>query len=234
MGPVGRPEGIVDVQVGELRERVARAPGRFSSRPARSGCSRASARRPARARPPAPRPPARRRPGAIRTSAPISSPSRSATGASERSGSGPSGRPRCETRISSAPRSRRSSIVGSAARIRDVVGDPAIGERHVEVDPHEHAAPLDLRVADARLREAQPPRGREADGRDQPSAPREPARLEHLGGELDTAVRVAPLVVVPGDHLDHAAVAITIVCPESKIDECGSLTMSVETIGSSV
>ena len=58
-------------------------------------------------------------PGARRTSVPSSSPSRAATGFIDRSGSRPSGRPRCDTRMSFAPRLRRSSIVGNAARIRE-------------------------------------------------------------------------------------------------------------------
>ena len=78
------------------------------------------------------------------TGAPVSSRRRSATGASERSGSGlPSGRPRCETSISRAPRARSSSIVGSAARMRvssvTSASVRAFVERHVEVDAHEHA-----------------------------------------------------------------------------------------------
>ena len=56
---------------------------------------------------------------------------------------------------------------------------------------------------------------------------------QHLLGQLHAAVRVAPLVVVPGDDL-HDRPSSTEVSGESKIDEYGDLTMSEETIGSSV
>ena len=48
------------------------------------------------------------------------------------------GRPRCETRTSAAPRSRSSSIVGSAARMRVSSATRAVVERDVEVDPDQH------------------------------------------------------------------------------------------------
>ena len=57
-------------------------------------------------------------PGASVTSAPVSSASRLAAGLRDSSGSRSFGRPRWDTRIRRAPRSRSSSIVGSAARMR--------------------------------------------------------------------------------------------------------------------
>ena len=71
-----------------------------------------------------------------------SSPSRSATGASEYFASGfPFGRPRCESSTTRAPRSQRARrCVGSAARMRvSSVTRAVVVERHVEVDAHERA-----------------------------------------------------------------------------------------------
>ena len=131
---------------------------------------------------PRPRPPARWRPGcrAARRGAAAPAPSR-ARGPLPSAARG--GRPapsrrraRAVARASAAPR-------GSGCRRR-----PAVVERHVEVDPTRRAAPS---AADACLRRASASRG---------------GRLEDLGRSSTQPVRVAPLVVVPGDRLDHRAV----------------------------
>ena len=118
MRAVRGAEGVVHVHVAEACQRSPRARGRSWSRPARSGCSPASAPRPSPSCCASHSTSGPTTAGAWRTSMPSSSPSRADTGAIEYCGSGPSGRPRCETSTSRAPRSRRYSIVGSAARMR--------------------------------------------------------------------------------------------------------------------
>ena len=93
-------------------------------------------------------------PGASRTGAPVSLPRRLATGCIDQAGSGPPGRPRCETRTSLAPRRHSSSIVGSAARIRvssatltgSSGGDRS--QRHVEISPQQNSPTVDVHVID--------------------------------------------------------------------------------------
>src|SRR4029079_3275032 len=108
----------------------------------------------------------------------------------ESAGSGlPPGRPRCEQRTSEAPRSRSSSIVGSAAslRIASATRPPSRGTlKSTRSSTRSPATGASRTLAFEKLTE--------------------PARSEDLGGEVDAAVGVAPLVVVPGDDLDHPAV----------------------------
>ena len=56
--------------------------------------------------------------------------------------------------------------------------------------------------------------------------------LADQGDQVDEAVGVAPLVVVPADDLD--LIADHLGQAESKMQELGSVTMSVETIASLV
>ena len=109
---VGGAERVVDVDVGERRRSAAPAPGRSSSRPPRSGRSRASRRR-RRGR--------RRGPARARRRSPSSSPSRSAAGRSENfSARGPwagrGARPAAAARPSRAAPSASAAPPGCARR----------------------------------------------------------------------------------------------------------------------
>ena len=217
-------EGVVHVDVGRARPARAPARGRSSSRPAPSACSRARARSPGSSSLGHPRRTSGpTTSGAWCTGASISSPSRSDTGASEVSGSRPFGRPRCEQSTSRAPRSSSSSIVGSAARMRaSSVTRPSV-ERHVEVHAHEHRpARVDVEVADGPLAEHLE------------AAPRRPAPREDALRQVDHAVRVAPLVVVPGHDLHQPLVDRPSSAARRRPTSRATPTMSVETIGSSV
>ena len=238
VGAVGGAEGVVDVEVGERRPALRRASGRSRSPPARSGRSRAAALRPGRA-PPAivstsePTPPA---PGAPRRRA-------ARRGARRPGASRAPGRP-CRPACpdgrrgrSAAPRSRSSSIVGSAARIRvsSATRPPSSGTlKSTRTSTRRPASSASRTLALGNP----PPRASIVtviSGCSNPWRLSARSLLEDLAGQLDAAVRVAPLVVVPGDRLDHRGRRrSTIVAPASKIEECGSPTMSVETIGSSV
>ena len=129
--------------------------------------------------------------GASATSAPSSSPRRSATGFIDRLGSGPL-----------AGRGARRARSGPPARAaaRSSAGSPRSACRR-------RSAPSSGTFRSARSRTRLPPASASrtlafastaalrADG----------GRLEDLAGELDAAVRVSPLVVVPGEDLDHVA-----------------------------
>src|ERR1700749_4781538 len=137
-------------------------------------------------------------PGASFTSVPSSSPSRFATGAIESAGSrSPFGRPRCDIRTSAAPRSRSSSIVGSAARMR--VSSATT-----------HSPPSSLRGT---LKSTLTRTRRPFTGALRTLALPNPIYWSNaplgqdLARQLDAAVGVAPLVVVPADCLHHPAVA---------------------------
>ena len=100
----------------------------------------------------------------------------------------PFGRPRCDASTTEAPRSRSSASVGHDR------ADPArrrprapSGEGNVEVHADEHTRPVDV---------AQPLAASAAAG--------SPRRGDDLD-QVDQAVRVAPLVVVPAHHLDEVA-----------------------------
>ena len=96
----------------------------------------------------------------------------------------------------------------------------AVLQRDVEVDADEHGhAALDLRSRSVFLPNVTPVAG---------------TSLEDLLRQLDDAVRVAPLVVVPGDDLHQPVLDAPSSAAASKIDEYGDSTMSEETIGSSV
>ena len=144
--------------------------------------------------------------GAWRTGQPVSSASRRVTGAIENRGSRPSGRPRCDTSTSRASCSRRSLERRQRGADARVVGDRArlavALERHVEVDPHERAAPVEPDVADRLLRERRACRA----GNCHLVLGERGLRGADLLGQLDQPARVAPLVVVPGDHLHERAV----------------------------
>ena len=194
VGPMGGAEGVVHVQIGERRQ----PPGqlRVVARLARLEAAVLEHQHVARARAvePCARPPGPTTAGASATSEPSNStePRRD--------------RGHRERRVDSLrppqvrdEHQRRAALAQQldgrqrAANPR-VVLDLAVGERDVEVDPHQHPLPLHGCIPDARLVEAQ--RGPD----------RRRLRLEHLRGQLDAAVRVAPLVVVPGDHLDQPPV----------------------------
>ena len=78
-----------------------------------------------------------------------------------------------------------------------VVGDLAVGERDVEVDADEDAFAGDVRVADRELvhRSRRQSPDQAGDGQ---------ARGDE-GDQVGDPAAVAPLVVVPGDDLDHVA-----------------------------
>src|SRR4051794_38381765 len=121
------------------------------------------------------------------TGAPSSSDSRAATGAREYLASGaPFGRPRCAQTTTRAPASRSRWIVGTDARIRpsSVMVVPSSGTLR------------SLRTS-TRLPRRFPRSSRV-------STPRLQAGAD-VGDQVDEAVRVAPLVVVPADDLDLVA-----------------------------
>src|SRR2546426_12564060 len=132
------------------------------------------------------------------TSRPSSSPSRFATGASESFGSRPAGRPRCETRPIAAPPLSSRRIVGSAARMRvSSATAPASFSGTLKSTRTSTRFPRGSTSSTVRLRKVTP---RLAAGGD---------RLADLGrderGNVREPARVTPLVVVPGDDLDHIA-----------------------------
>ena len=152
VGPMGGPEGVVDVDVGVGGERRRRRPGRSPPPRRGTGGSRGAATSPGRSRLTAssvPSPSASPVTGTLRRS---SSVRRWPTGRSRRlSVTLPSGRPRWLARTTRAPAWSRAAIVGIAARIARVVGDLAVRERDVEVDADEDALAGDVRVADGEL-----------------------------------------------------------------------------------
>ena len=195
-------EGVVHVGVGRARRARAPARGRSSSRRAPSGCSRAPARCPARAgRPPRRtsgpdhlgrlRAPARR---SARRAAPDA-------GASEVSGSRPFGRPRCEQSTSRAPlleqqldrRQRGRGCARRRSRARPSSGtlkSTRTSTRCPLATSRSRTRPLaERRIRGARVAASGDRRAR-----------------QHPLGQVDDAVRVAPLVVVPGDDLHELAV----------------------------
>ena len=70
-----------------------------------------------------------------------------------------------------------------------VVGDLAVRKRDVEIDAHEDPLVRDLRVADGHLVHGRSDRDGQA--------------RRHVGDQIGDPAAVAPLVVVPGDDLDH-------------------------------
>ena len=112
-------KGVVDEDVAVFGRAVRRRPDRSSPRPCGNGCFRAAGCRRRRAWPPPPRRRGRcsrrRRP----TGLPMISATASAIGASENSGSGPPfGRPKCASRMTLAPLSESSRMVGATRSIR--------------------------------------------------------------------------------------------------------------------
>ena len=197
VGAVRRAEGVVHVELAEPGSRDA-APGRPSSRPLEAqvleqhdvaglrGRDHRLDRGP-------------HHPGASVTGEPSSSPRRLATGAIEYCGStAPFGRPR------SAPdHHHRTPLAqpldgGQRGADAEVVGDPVAVEGDVEVDPREDPLPA-LQRRSSRPAGAAPRSSVTVVGRRGA-----PASADELH-EVDEAVRVAPLVVVPAEHLDHLA-----------------------------
>ena len=128
----------------------------------------------------------RARPAAARAAAPR-------PGASRTPGRGPSaGRGASRRRTSSAPRSSRSSSVGSAARIRVSSATRPSSSGTFRSARTSTRLPDDVGVADR-------PRPTHSTG-----APTGMPR--DLLDDVGEAAAVAPLVVVPADHLDHAPV----------------------------
>ena len=126
MRAVRRAEGVVDVDVGESRERLRRTPDRWPPRRRGSGGSRAAGPRRARGRRAARSASGPMQSSTNRTGRPSSSAKRTATGASESSGFGlPLGLPRCEAQRTRAPRSSASRTVGQRLDDARVVGDAA-------------------------------------------------------------------------------------------------------------
>src|SRR4051794_28218129 len=128
------------------------------------------------------------------TGMPRSSPSRLATGASESSGSSvPSvGRPRCEVTMTAAPLSSACWIPGTEARMRvsSVMRPSSMGTlRSARMNTFlPRRSTSDMRLNFMRLlRERY-------------------ANFSEDGRDVEHAVREAPLVVVPGGHLDERAV----------------------------
>src|SRR5687768_15227540 len=131
------------------------------------------------------------------TSEPRSSPSRAATGASDSEASRPFGRPRCEQRaIARAPRSRRSSMVGSAARI--LVSSSTLPFARGTLKSTRTRTRLPSGDASATVRKAIG--ARRTLGGDGLAQLRGDER-----GDVGEPARVAPFVVVPSDDLDHVA-----------------------------
>ena len=216
---MGGAERVVDIEVRQRGESARRARGHSRSPPPPSGCSRAAAPGPARAARPPPRPLRPRRPAPAppaRSSCPAEP---VATGRIESSGRGPSAAPGGRPGPPARPARSSSSSVGSAARMRVSSVHLPVLQRDVQVGAHEHAPPSTgaSRTLSPRRR-GQAPAG---------------WRSRTFAASSTHAVRVAPLVVVPGDGLHHRPLHHHRQ-PASKIEECGSSTMSVETIGSSV
>ena len=152
---VGGAEGVVHVQIGQRRQPprelriVARLAGLEAAVLEHQHLPRPE---PSRQASPTSGPTTA---GASVTSEPSSSPSRAATGAIENAGSAPFGRPRCETSTSAAPRSRSSSMVGSAARIRASSSTSPSASGTLKSTPNQNAPALHGGVPHARLVEAQ-------------------------------------------------------------------------------
>ncbi len=107
-----------------------------------------------------------------------------------------------------------------------VIGDPSFraraGQGDVEVDARKHSAVAHIGVAHAGLVEAASLAQTAAGSRSSTRAASSTQRFEYphsLSYQAITLTKLPPM---------------TIVWPASKIAECGSWTMSVETIGSSV
>ena len=134
-------------------------------------------------------------------------------------GSGPPfGRPRCATTTTLAPASaqrRRGRHRGPDAA---VVGDPVAVQRHVQVRADQHRPPGDA-LGDQVVECLHVGRPHSLRGDER--------------GDVDEPVGVAPLVVVPADDLDLVADDLG----QARRRRCttrGSVTMSEDTIGSSV
>ena len=192
---VHRAERVVDVRVGELGEPLRRTRGSFASSPGsnRRFSSRTivagSTRAPGTTLDLGPDDAVGRR----RTRPPVSElgeplGDRRRAAASRRRDR--FGRPRCEASDDRARRARAArSSVGRLARMRASSVTRAVLERDVEVDADEDARPGDVAEVVERARGGT---GAYSD---------RATRLD----EVDEAVRVAPLVVVPADDLDEVA-----------------------------
>src|SRR4051794_5327615 len=126
------------------------------------------------------------------TQLPSSSRSRFDTGSSEVAGSMPFGRSRCEQRTILAPRSRSSSIAGSAAWMRASSATSPFFSGTLKSTRTSTRSPGRV----SRSRSVFLPSPTVALN----------APSQQLLGQVHHAVRVTPLVVVPGADLDHGSV----------------------------
>src|SRR6266850_5460312 len=131
------------------------------------------------------------------TSRLVISASRFATGASESLASFPLGRPRCETRPSEAPPSIRALRVGRAARMRVSSATLPLSSGTLKSTRTRTRFPRTSASRMVRLSKVTRVLAASSD------------RDAHLRGDelgdVGEAARVAPLVVVPGNDLDHVA-----------------------------
>ena len=161
--------------------------------------------------------PASKRRFSSRSTPGASSARRRRTGSIEYLGSGlPLGRPRWLHAVTCAPCSCSHVIVGSAARMR----------RSSVIRPSSSGT---LKSARSSTRWPSSGSRSSSTGRSAPTSllVGGPTRI----GEVDEAVRVAPLVVVPAEHLDQVAVAIVSGVERARVRVP---TMSDDTIGASV
>src|SRR5438309_3036732 len=132
-----------------------------------------------------------------RTGLRMSSPRRFATGASESLGSRPFGRPRCDTNPTAAPPLRSALSVGNAARMRVSSATPPFSSGTLKSTRTRTRLTCGSRSRTVRLSKLTRVLAASGD------------RNAHLRGDelgdVGEAARVTPLVVVPGNDLDHVA-----------------------------
>ena len=144
VGPVGRAEGVVDVEIAERGEDARPARGRSSPRPAWNRVFSTTAMPPRGSRLVTGDGVGRRGSAMKVTGAPSSFSSSRTQGWRLYFGSGPPlGRPRWDSSTTRAPFSRRYRMVGSEARIRVLSADRAVLDRTVEVDPDQRPPPVE-------------------------------------------------------------------------------------------
>ena len=152
-----RREGVVAIDVPERRQRQPRTPDRSPPRPCGSACSPAAARRPPAARPPPPPPPARRSPAAKATGWP--------SAASSAGSSHLQAHLRHDLALRPVEMRQQHRLAALAEDVLDRrhdaldprrVGDPAVLDRHVDVDPGQHDLAFEVHVVE-RLPAHRPP-----------------------------------------------------------------------------
>ena len=193
---VGGAEGVVHVGVAPARPAPRASAGSFSVSPRSQRVFSSTSTPPGSSRSTPRRTSGPTTSGAWCTGASISSPSRSRHRRERGLGVAPLRAARGASRAPAARPARAAARSWAAPRGCGRRRRPAVLERHVEVHAHEHAR--------ARAR----PRGRGRSAcRSPSSAPQAtgaPARTRC--GQVHHAVRVAPLVVVPGDDLHELLV----------------------------